>query len=58
MKEEVYWLYKSDPDFKDYVDKYCQKHHLGIFEALDIKIVDSYGEYIKKKGRMKDETLA
>jgi len=54
MKEELYELYKSDPDFKEYVDKYCKKHDLGVFEALNMKILESYGNWLKgaKKDRV------
>jgi len=48
MNEELYELYKRDPDFREYVDTWCKVHNLGIFEAFRIKILQSYGEYLKK----------
>lgn len=48
MNEELYDLYKRDIDFKHYVDAFCQSHGLGLFEALDIKLLQLYGEYIKQ----------
>lgn len=32
--EELYTLYKENADFKDYVDRYCVKHNINIFEAF------------------------
>lgn len=35
MKE----FYNSNPDFKDYVDKYCKKHKCTVDEALKHALV-------------------
>lgn len=32
--DEIYERYKTDGDFKEYVDKYCRSRCVGIFEAL------------------------
>lgn len=49
MNEELYDLYKRDPDFREYVDTWCKVHNLGIFEALSIKILQEYGKEKKKE---------
>ena len=49
MHEWAYDLYKSDPDFKEYVDKYCATRHVGIFEALMHKMVLIVGEFYKAR---------
>ena len=48
MNEELYDLYKRDPDFREYVDTWCKVHNLGIFEALSIKILQEYAAYLRK----------
>ena len=39
MEEKLYALYKNDEDFKDYVDRYCTKHNINIFEAFDHRMI-------------------
>ena len=51
MKEEYYEQYKNDPDFKRFVDDFCKPRMLGIFEGLQIKIVQEYGDYLKRSRR-------
>jgi hypothetical protein len=51
MTEELYDLYKRDPDFKRYVDKWCEVHHLSIFEAFRINILQEYGKWLKSQKR-------
>ena len=48
MSEELYDLYKHDPDFKHYVDAWCAKHDLGIFEAFGRNILQEYGKWVKE----------
>ena len=49
--DEIYTLYKQDNDFKEYVDKWCKKHDLSIFEAFRMAILREYYEdYKKRKG--------
>ena len=48
MNEEQYTLYKSDKDFKEYVDKYCKDHNLGVFEALEHNMIWEYGKWLKE----------
>lgn len=48
MNEELYDLYKRDEHFKQYVDKFCHKHDLGLFEALSMNILREYGKYVKE----------
>lgn len=47
--DELYDFYKTDPDFREYVDKWCQKHGLSIFEAFRIAIVQAYALWLKKR---------
>lgn len=49
--DELYDLYKRDSDFKRYVDAWCSKHHLGIFEAFRMNILREYGEWRRKEGK-------
>lgn len=48
MTDELYDLYKRDPDFKHYVDAWCAKHALSIFEAFRLNILQEYGKWIKE----------
>ena len=48
MTDELYELYKSDPDFKHYVDAWCQKHDLSIFEAFRMHILQEYSKWLKE----------
>ena len=40
-------FYKTNQDFKDYVDKYCAKHHIDKDEAFTHSLVISAYEYYK-----------
>ena len=45
MKDELYYLYKEDPEIKDYVDRYCIKHNKNIFEAFrDVMIEEAINQ--------------
>ena len=48
MSEELYDLYKRDPDFKEYVDRWCKQHSISIFEAFRMNILQEYGKWIKE----------
>ena len=48
MNEELYELYKSNNDFKEYVDRWCKEHNIGIFEAFRLKLIQNYANYIKE----------
>ena len=48
MNDEMYDLYKRDEDFKEYVDKWCHNHDLGLFEALSLNLLQEYGKYVKE----------
>lgn len=45
MKE----FYKSNTDFKEYVDRYCKKHKCSIEEAMQHKIIECVYEQYKEK---------
>lgn len=49
MSEELYELYKSDDDFKHYVDSWCRKHNLSIWEAFRFNLLQEYAKFIKEK---------
>lgn len=48
LNEELYDLYKRDPEFKTYVDAWCQKHELSIFEAFRFSILQEYAKWLKE----------
>ena len=41
----IYEKYRTDKDFKEYVDKYCHNRDVGIFEALAHMTVHKVAEY-------------
>lgn len=49
MKDELYWQYKNDEEFKDYVDKYCAKHYKNIFEAFEDQMIEEAANNIKNQ---------
>ena len=48
LNEELYDLYKRDPAFKHYVDEWCKKHDLSIFEAFTRNILREYAKQLKE----------
>ena len=38
--------YDNNSDFKEYVDKYCKKHHKPVEEALKDILIISYLNYL------------
>ena len=48
MTDELYELYKSDENFKHYVDAWCKKHDLGIYEAFRMNILTEYAKHLKE----------
>ena len=59
----IYDRYKTDKDFKEYVDKYCHNRDVGIFEALAHITVHGVAKYYEdsKKDlideRARDQTM-
>ena len=49
MSDELYTLYKTDDDFKKYVDHWCKNHDLGVSEALRLNILQEYAKYLKER---------
>ena len=49
MSEELYQLYQSDKDFKEYVDKWAQAHELSIFEVFRLDILKEYAKWLKER---------
>lgn len=48
MTDELYDLYKRDPDFAEYVDKWAHNHDLSIFEVFRMNILQEYGKYVRE----------
>lgn len=48
MIDELHELYKQDFDFKHYVDHWCQKHNINIYEAFQMSIVKEYAKWLKE----------
>jgi hypothetical protein len=46
-EDELYSLYKSDPDFKEYVDKMSKARKLNIDEVLKLNVLQQYALYLK-----------
>lgn len=40
-------LYNTDKAFKEYVDKYARCHRMLAEDAIKVKMVQSYAEYLK-----------
>lgn len=51
--DQYYDLYKTNEDFKEYVDRVCTKgkERIEVFEALRSKIVQEVAEYYISKER-------
>ena len=48
MTDELYDLYKRDPDFAEYVDKWAHNHNLSIFEVFRFDILKEYAKWLKE----------
>ena len=48
MTDELYDLYKRDPDFKEYVDKWAKNHDLSIYEVFRFKTLQEYARWLKE----------
>ena len=48
MSEELYELYKTDKDFKEYVDKWAKNHNLSVFEVFRFDILKEYAKWLKE----------
>lgn len=44
-------LYETNADFKEYIDKMCDKHHLTVEQALSTKMAANYAEYLLERAR-------
>lgn len=49
MSIDYYSLYKSNHDFKGYVDRYCTKHGCTVSEALNHVLVQMAGKEYKEQ---------
>ena len=49
MKIDYYSLYKSNSDFRTYVDRYCTKHGCTTVEALNHVLVQMVGREYKEQ---------
>ena len=41
--------YEHNSEFKEYVDKYCKKHHKTVNEALQETVPKNYLDYLLEK---------
>jgi hypothetical protein len=48
MTDELYELYKRDPDFKSYVDLWAKNHDLSIYEVFRFIILQEYAKWLKE----------
>lgn len=48
-------LYETNDDFRAYVDRMCDKHHLTVEQALSTKMAANYAEYLLEREKNKDE---
>ena len=47
--DDLYTLYKDDPDFKQYVDEWSRNHDLSIFEIFRFDILKEYAKWLKEQ---------
>lgn len=52
--ENMKRLYETNDDFRSYIDRMCNTHHLTLEQALATKMAASYAEYLLE--REKDKT--
>ena len=48
MTDELYDLYKRDPNFKEYVDKWAKNHDISIYEVFRFNILQEYAKWLKE----------
>lgn len=51
MNDDLYELYQSDEDFKEYVDKWAKNHDLSIYEVFRFNILQEYAKWLKEVKR-------
>lgn len=44
-------LYRTNKDFKEYVDRYCRDYGLCVAEALKHRLVIEYAEYLRERDK-------
>ena len=51
-------LYETNDDFRSYIDKMCNTHHLTLEQALATKMAASYAEYLlgREKGNVENRS--
>lgn len=49
-------LYADNEDFKRYVDRYCTKHRVSVYEALHHYLVQAAGRVYKEKSDGRQES--
>lgn len=47
-------LYETNNDFRSYIDRMCDKHHLTVDQALSTKMAANYAEYLLEREKDKD----
>lgn len=48
MNEELQELYKTDDEFREYVNRWCKNHNLSVDEAFNFNLLREYARYIKE----------
>ena len=48
MTDELYDLYKRDPDFHRYVDLWAQNHDLSIYEVFRFATLQEYVKWLEE----------
>lgn len=49
MNEEMYEAYRSIPELKQYIDRYCKNRGKGLYEVFRDKIILEVADYYKSK---------
>lgn len=51
-------LYETNADFRSYIDRMCNTHHLTVEQALSTKMAASYAEYLLERDKDKSDKKA
>lgn len=50
-------LYETNYEFRAYIDRMCNKHHLTVEQALSTKMAANYAEYLLDRDKDEEENL-
>lgn len=48
-------LYETNDEFRSYIDRMCNKHHLTVDQALSTKMAANYAEYLLEREKEKTD---